>query len=112
MLILAVAASTGLAQKKSKSQVNGTWSLSVAGQTYRIEFVEEDGDVRGTVTLPGGDTTDVEYGLVIAKQLEFLTVENGVEFEWTANVSRNAIKGERVNLDEETSVRFTGKRAK
>ncbi len=110
ILILALALPMGFAQKKSP--INGTWNVNVGGQTYRIEFVEEDGDVRGTVTLPSGESTDVEYGLVFAKELEFSTVENGVEFEWTGEVSRNSIKGERVNLDDETSLRFAGKRAR
>ena len=110
LLILGLAIPVGLAQKKSP--VNGTWNLSVGGQSYRIEFVEEDGDVRGTVTLPDGKAIEVEYGLIFGKELEFTTVENGVEFEWTAEVSRNSIKGERVNLDDETAARFTARRAR
>ncbi len=110
ILILALAATLALAQKKSL--VSGNWELRVGGQTYRIAFVDEDGDVSGTVTLPSGETTDVEYGLAFGKELEFSTVENGVEFEWTAEVSRNSIKGERLNLDEESTVRFTGKRSR
>lgn len=110
LLILGLAIPVGLAQKKSP--VNGTWNLSVGGQSYRIEFVEEDGDVRGKVTLPDGKAIEVEYGLIFGKELEFTTVENGVEFEWTAEVSRNSIKGERVNLDDETAARFTARRAR
>ena len=100
-----------MAQQK-KSPVNGTWDLRVGTESYRIAFVEEDGDVRGTVTLPNGETTEIEYGLIFGDELEFLTVEGGVEHEWTAKVSRNSIRGERVNLDEETTVRFTAKRAR
>ena len=100
-----------MAQQK-KSPVNGTWDLRVGTESYRIAFVEEDGDVRGTVTLPNGETTEIEYGLIFGDELEFLTVERGVEHEWTAKVSRNSIRGERVNLDEETAVRFTAKRAR
>ena len=111
VLLLALAASLGMAQQK-KSPVNGAWDLRVGSESYRIAFVEEDGDVRGTVTLPNGETTEIEYGLIFGDELEFLTVEGGVEHEWTAKVSRNSIKGERVNLDEETTVRFTAKRAR
>ncbi len=109
-LILTVAASLALAQKKSR--VSGNWELNVDGQTYRIAFVDDDGDVSGTVTLPSGETTDVEYGLVFGKELEFSTIENGVEFEWTAEVGRNSIKGERLNVDKETTVKFNGKRSR
>ena len=111
VLLLAIAASLCMAQQK-KSPVNGTWDLRVGTESYRIAFVEEDGDVRGTVTLPNGETTEIEYGLIFGDELEFLTVEGGVEHEWTAKVSRNSIRGERVNLDEETTVRFTAKRAR
>ena len=110
ILILALVVPVALAQKKSP--VNGTWDLNVGRQSYRIEFAEEDGDVSGTVTLPSGESTEVEYGLVFGKELEFTTVENGVEFEWTAEVSRNSIKGDRLNLDDDSTVRFTGKRAR
>ncbi len=111
MLFLALAATLGLAQQK-KSPVNGTWDLKVSTESYRIAFVEEDGDVRGTVTLPDGESIEIEYGLIFGDELEFLTVEGGVEHEWTAKVSRNSIKGERLNLDEETAVQFTAKRAR
>ncbi len=110
VLVLALAVAVGQAQKKSP--VNGSWDLKVDGQSYRIDFVEEDGDVSGTVTLPSGESTEVEYGLVFGKELEFSTVENGIEFEWTAEVSRNSIKGERLNLDDDSTDRFTGKRAR
>ena len=110
MLILALAVPVAQAQKKSP--VNGTWELKVGGQSYRIEFVEEDGDVSGTVRLPSGESTQVDYGFVFGKELEFSTVENGIEFEWTAEVSRNSIKGERLNLDDDSTERFTGKRAR
>ena len=110
LLILVLGATLCLAQKK-KSPVNGTWDLKVGSETYRIAFVEDEGDVRGTVTLPNGESTEIEYGLIFGDELEFLTVEDGVEHEWTAKVSRNSIKGERVNLDTERSVRFTARRA-
>lgn len=110
ILALAVAAPLALAQKKSP--VSGSWELKVAGQTYRMELVDEDGDVTGTVTLPSGETAEVEYGLAFGKELEFSTVENGVEYEWTADVSRNSIKGERFHLDDETTVKFTGRRSR
>ena len=111
VLMLALAFGPLLGQKK-KSHVNGTWDLKVGAHTYRIAFEEEDGDVRGTVTLPNGESTEIEYGLIFGDDLEFLTVENGVEHEWTAKVNRNAIKGERVNLDEETAVKFSARRAR
>ena len=111
IVVLALAATVGLAQKK-KSPVNGAWDLKVGSETYRIEFVEDDGDVSGAVTLPNGESTEIEYGLIFGNELEFLTVESGVEHEWTAKVSKNSIKGERVNLDEETAVQFTAKRAR
>ena len=110
-LVLALAATAGLSQKK-KSPVNGTWDLKVGSASYRIEFVEEDGDVRGTVILPSGESTEIEYGLIFGNELEFLTVESGVEHEWTAKVSKNSIKGERVNLDEETAIQFSAKRSR
>ena len=109
LLILVLGATLCLAQKKSP--VNGTWDLKVGSETYRIAFVEDEGDVSGTVTLPNGESTEIEYGLIFGDELEFLTVEDGVEHEWTAKVSRNSIKGERVNLDTERSVRFTARRA-
>lgn len=111
LLTLALGATLCLAQKK-KSPVNGTWDLKVGSETYRIEFVEDEGDVRGTVTLPSGTSTEIEYGLIFGDELEFLTVESGVEHEWTAKVSRNSIKGARVNLDTERSVQFTAKRVR
>ena len=109
--VLALAANLALAQKK-KSPVNGTWDLKVGGVPYRITFVEDEGDVSGTVTLPDGKTTNIEYGLIFGDELEFLTVEGGVEHEWTAKVGKNSIKGERVDLDEETAVQFTAKRTR
>ncbi len=110
VLVVALLVSFGLAQNK-KSPVNGTWDLKVGAQAYRIVFVEEDGDVRGTVVLPSGESVEIEYGLIFGDELEFSTVEGGVEYEWTAKVNKNSIKGGRVNLDDETEVRFTAKRA-
>ena len=111
ILVLALAATAALSQKK-KSPVNGTWDLKVGSESYRIEFIEDDGDVSGIVTLPNGESTEIEYGLIFGNELEFLTVESGVEHEWTAKVSKNSIKGERVNLDEETAVPFTARRSR
>ncbi len=108
--LLAVAAPVCLAQKKSP--VNGEWEANVGSQTYRFDFTEDQGDVTGTGTLPNAQTIEVEYGLIFGKELEFTTVEDGVEYEWTAEVSRNSIKGERVNLDDETAVRFTARRVR
>lgn len=109
---LALAVPLALAQKQKKSPVNGSWVITAGAQTFRITFEEDEGDVSGTITLPDGTTLDIEWGLVIGNELEFTTIENGVEFEWTAQVSKNSIKGERVNLDEETTVSFTAKRAR
>lgn len=109
---LTLAAPLVLAQKQKKSPVNGSWVITAGSQTFRVTFEEDQGDVSGTITLPEGQKLDIEWGLVIGSELEFTTVENGVEFEWTAQVSKNSIKGERVNLDEETSVRFTAKRTR
>lgn len=113
MLVLALGAGSALGQRsKKKSPLNGTWTLTVGPETYRIEFVEDEGDVRGQVTLPGGAQTEIDYGLLLGDELEFLTTENGVEHEWTAKVSRKSIKGQRVNLDSEVGVRFTARRAR
>lgn len=108
IVALVLIAPVALAQKKSP--VNGDWEASVGSQTFRFSFSEEDGDVRGSVRLPSGQTVAVEYGLVLGKELEFTTSEDGVEYEWTAEVGRNSIKGERVNIEDESSVRFTAKR--
>ena len=108
LVVLALAVPLALAQKKSP--VNGSWVIVAGSQTFQATFEEDEGDVRGTVTLPQGQAVEIEYGLVIGKELEFTTMENGVEFEWTAEVGRNSIRGERVNLDEETAVKFTAKR--
>lgn len=105
---LVLTAPETLAQKKSP--VNGDWEASAGGQTYRFSFSEDDGDVRGSVRLPSGQTVPIEYGLVLGKELEFTTSEDGVEYEWTAEVSRNSIKGERVNIEDESAIRFTAKR--
>lgn len=112
VLALVLAAPLALAQKQKKSPVSGSWVITAGSQTFRVTFEEDQGDVSGTITLPGGQQLDIEWGLVIGNELEFTTVENGVEFEWTAQVSKSSIKGERVNLDEETSVRFTAKRTR
>ena len=109
---LMLAGPLALAQKQKKSPVNGSWVITAGSQTFRVTFEEDQGDVSGTLTLPDGQALEIEYGLVIGNDLEFTTVENGVEFEWTAEVSKNSIKGERVNLDEETTVRFTAKRTR
>ncbi len=112
VLAVALAAAPAFAQTKKPSPLNGAWELKVGGDTYRIEFSEEDGDVRGTVTLPNGESASVEYGLLLGKDLEFLTVEQGVEHEWTATVGKNSIQGQRINLDTERAVGFTAKRSR
>ncbi len=110
MLLLAAVAAGGQGQKKSV--VTGTWEADIGGRTYRLTLAEDQGDVSGTVQLPDGSTTAIEYGLSFGKELEFTTTEGGVEYEWTAEASRNSIKGERLNLDNDSVVRFTAKRAR
>ncbi len=108
--LLAAFLAIGVASAQRQSRVKGTWEAKVGQETFHFDFQDDQGDVTGTVRLPGGETVEVEYGLVLGKEFEFTTVENGVEFEWTAEVSRNSIKGERVNLDTEAAVRFNAKR--
>ena len=110
-LALALASAAAFGQK-GKSALNGAWEVKAGAQTYRITFEVDDGDVRGTVTLPGGMETDVEYGFLFGNELEFTTVEGGVEYEWTGKVSRNSVRGERLNLDDDTTVGFSAKRAR
>lgn len=108
--LLVVAVPLCLAQKKSP--VNGTWEAKVGSQTYCFDFTEDQGDVTGSIVLPDAQTIEVEHGLIFGNELEFTTVEDGVEYEWTAEVSRNSIKGERLNLDDDTVVRFTARRVR
>lgn len=108
--LMAVTLPLCLAQKKSP--VNGRWEAKLGSQTYRFDFTEDQGDVTGSIRLPDDQAVEVEYGLIFGKELEFTTVEDGVEYEWTAEVSRNSIKGERLNLDDETVIRFTARRTR
>lgn len=97
---------------RKKNPVNGKWDATVGGRPYHLVIVEDQGDVTGTVTPAGREPVEIEYGLIFDDELEFTTVEGGVEFEWTAKAGKNAIRGTRVNLDDESEVRFTAKRAR
>lgn len=112
LLSAVLVASAGLAQKQKKSPINGNWDVRVGTSSYRIAFAEDQGDLSGTVTLPGGEVVEIEYGLLIGDELEFSTVEGGVEFEWTAKAGKNSFQGTRLNLDDDTEVRFSAKRAR
>ena len=113
ILITMLLASLGFAQGgKKKNPVNGKWDATVGGRPYHLVIVEDEGDVSGTVTPAGGEAVEIEYGLIFGDELEFTTVEGGVEFEWTAKAGKNSIKGTRVNLDEESEVRFSAKRGR
>ena len=97
---------------RKKNPVNGKWNATVGGQPYHFVIVEDQGDVTGTVTPAGKDPVEIEYGLIFDDELEFTTVEGGVEFEWTAKAGKNSIRGTRVNLDDESELRFSAKRAR
>ena len=97
---------------QKKNPVNGKWDATVGGRPYHFVIVEDQGDVTGTATPAGAEPVEIEYGLIFDDELEFTTVEGGVEFEWTAKAGKNAIRGTRVNLDDESEVRFTAKRAR
>ena len=113
ILITTLTASLGFAQGgQRKNPVNGKWNATVGGQSYHFVIVEDQGDVSGTVTPAGEEPVEIEYGLIFDDELEFTTVEGGVEFEWTAKAGKNAIRGTRVDLDDETEVRFNAKRAR
>ena len=113
ILIAILLASVGFAQGgQKKHPVNGKWDAKVGSRSYHMVIAEDQGDVSGTVTPAGGEACAIEYGLVLGDELEFTTVERGVEFEWTAKAGKNSIKGTRLNLDDETEVRFTAKRAR
>ena len=113
ILITILLASMGFAQGgQKKNPVNGKWDATVGGRSYHFVIVEDQGDVTGTVTPAGGEPVEIEYGLIFDDELEFTTVEGGVEFEWTAKAGKNAIRGIRVNLDDESEVRFSAKRAR
>ena len=113
ILVATLLASLAFAQGgRKKNPVNGKWDATVGGRPYHFLIVEDQGDVTGTVTPAGGEPVEIEYGLIFDDELEFTTVEGGVEFEWTAKAGKNAIRGTRVNLDDESEVRFTAKRAR
>ena len=89
ILITILLASLGFAQGgKKKNPVNGKWDAKVGSQSYHFVIVEDQGDVSGTVTPAGGEPIEIEYGLIFDDELEFTTVEGGVEFEWTARQAR------------------------
>ncbi len=110
ILFSALTLSVGFAQKESP--VNGDWKAEVAGESYSFSFTEDQGDVDGTVQLPDGETIEIEFGLVLGKELEFTTIEETVEFEWTAELTRNSLKGERMNLENDSVVRFSAKKVR
>lgn len=113
ILITILLTSLGFAQGgKKKNPVNGKWDAKVGSQSYHFVIVEDEGDVSGTVTPAGSEPVEIEYGLILGDELEFTTVEGGVEFEWTAKAGKNSIKGTRMNLDDESEVRFSAKRAR
>lgn len=111
LLVLTLVATVGTALQK-KSPINGTWDVKVGSAVYRITFVEDQGDVSGTVTMPGGESVEIEYGLAIGDELEFSTLEGGVEYEWTAKAGKNSFKGTRLNLVDDSEVAFSAKRAR
>lgn len=98
------------AAAQRKSPINGKWEIRVGAQTYLFTLAEDQGDVTGTAVLPDGTTVVIDYGLIVGAEFEFSTTENNVEYEWTAELSRSGLKGERLNLDDDSSVRFTGKK--
>ena len=106
--LIVLTASFAIAQKKS--HINGRWELKVGSQTYSFTFAEDEGDVSGTATLPDGKTIEIDYGLIVGPDFEFSTTENNIEFEWTAEVSKSGLKGERMNLEDDSTAKFTGKK--
>lgn len=112
LMVLALVASIAAAQKQKKSPIVGTWEVKVGSSVYRIAFDEDQGDVSGSVTLPSGESIEVEYGLIIGDELEFSTVEGGTEYEWTAKAGKNSFRGTRLNLDDDSEVRFSAKRTR
>ena len=108
--LIVLTASFAIAQKKS--HINGRWELKVGSQAYNFTFAEDEGDVSGTATLPDGKTIEIDYGLIVGPDFEFSTTENNIEFEWTAEVSKSGIKGERMNLEDDSTAKFTGKKKK
>ncbi len=105
-----IALTTTLAIGQKKSPINGRWEVKVGAQVYRFTFAEDEGDVSGTATLPDGSTVEIGYGLIVGPHLEFSTTEKNIEYEWTAEVSRSGVKGERLNLENDKTVQFTGKK--
>ncbi len=112
LVALALVASIAAAQKQKKSPIVGTWEVKVGSSVYRIAFDEDQGDVSGSVTLPSGESIEVEYGLIIGDELEFSTVEGGTEYEWTAKAGKNSFRGTRLNLDDDSEVGFSAKRTR
>ena len=105
-----IALTTTLAVGQKKSPINGRWEVKVGAQTYSFTFAEDEGDVSGTATLPDGTTIEIDYGLIVGPDLEFSTTEKNIEYEWTGEVSRSGIKGDRLNLENDQNVTFTGKK--
>ncbi len=110
LCLIALAAPFATAQKKSL--INGRWEIKVEAWTYLFTFAEDQGDVTGTAVLPDGTTIKIDYGLIVGSEFEFSTTENNIEYEWTANISKSGVKGERLNLEDDSIVRFTGKKKK
>ena len=108
LCLFALLAPVAAAQKKSP--INGRWEIKVGARIYLFTLVEDQGDVTGTVVLPEGTTIEIDYGLIVGPDFEFSTTENNIEYEWTAAVSRSGLKGERLNLEDDSSVKFTGKK--
>lgn len=108
LFLITLAAPFAAAQKQAP--VNGVWEIQVGAQTYRFAFTADQGDVTGTATLPEGATIEIDYGLIVGSDLEFSTIESNIEYEWTAEVSKSRLKGERLNLEDDSTVRFTGKK--
>ncbi len=108
LCLIALAAPFAAAQKKSP--IDGRWEIKVGAQVYGFTFAEDQGDVTGAAVLPDGTTVEIAYGLIVGPDFEFSTTENNIEYEWTAEVSKSGLKGERLNLEDDSIVRFTGKK--
>ena len=108
LCLLATSAPFAAAQKKSP--IEGKWEIKVGALTYLFTLAEDQGDVTGTAVLPDGTTVAIDYGLIVGPDFEFSTTENNVEYEWTVEVSRSRLKGERLNLNDDSTVRFSAKK--